>query len=116
MLPTRPVELFPGGEYFKPMKRQEFVPDRVRAEVLGRLIFVSLDGNAPPLHDFLGAEIWERLSYALSPNVSPIDSWTVAYECNWKVLIENTLEDYHVASVHFATVGDRVILLRLGGR
>lgn len=96
----------PGGEYFKPMKRKEFVLDRVRAEVLGRLIFVSLDASAPPLQDFLGAEICERLSYALTPNMIPVASWTVEYECNWKVLIENTLEDYHVASIHFATVGE----------
>jgi choline monooxygenase len=96
----------PGGEYFKPMKRKEFIIDRVRVEVLGRLIFVSLDGNAPPLQDFLGAEVWERLSYALSSNVNPVASWTVEYECNWKVLIENTLEDYHVTSIHFATAGE----------
>jgi phenylpropionate dioxygenase-like ring-hydroxylating dioxygenase large terminal subunit len=65
----------PGGEYFKAMKRKEFVLDRVCAEVLGRLIFVSVDDNAAPLQDFLDTEMWERLSVALSSNVSPVDSW-----------------------------------------
>jgi phenylpropionate dioxygenase-like ring-hydroxylating dioxygenase large terminal subunit len=77
----------------------------VRVAVLGRLIFVSLGGNAPPLQDFLGTEMSARLGYAFNSSVSPVASWTVEYECNWKVLLENTLEDYHVSSVHFATAG-----------
>jgi phenylpropionate dioxygenase-like ring-hydroxylating dioxygenase large terminal subunit len=61
----------PGREYFKPKKRKDCVLDRVRAEVLGRLIFVSLDGSAPPLQDFLEAEMRERLCNAFSSNVGP---------------------------------------------
>ena len=96
----------PGGEYFKPMKPREFALDRVRVELLGRLIFVTLDSSAPPLQEFLGPEMSARLAFSFSANVSPVASWTVDFECNWKVLIENTVEDYHVTSVHFATAGE----------
>jgi phenylpropionate dioxygenase-like ring-hydroxylating dioxygenase large terminal subunit len=96
----------PGGEYFKPMKPREFALDRVRTGLLGRLIFISLDGAAPPLDEFLGAEMSRRLDHAFGAEMSPIATWTVDFDCNWKVLIENTAEDYHITSVHFATSGD----------
>ena len=96
----------PGGEHFKPMKASEFVLDRVRVETIGRLIFVTLESGSPPLQEFLGTEMYRRLAYTFSAAVRRVARWTVHYECNWKVLIENTLEDYHVTAVHFATAGE----------
>jgi choline monooxygenase len=95
----------PGGEHFKAMKASEFVLDQARVATIGRLIFVTLDSQAPSLQDFLGDEMWRRLTYTFDAALSPVARWTVDYECNWKVLIENTLEDYHISSVHFATAG-----------
>jgi phenylpropionate dioxygenase-like ring-hydroxylating dioxygenase large terminal subunit len=97
--------MIPGGEYFKPMSPMEFALDRIRVEMLGPLIFVALEEKTPPLREFLGTWMWSRLEYTFSANMRPVATWTVDYECNWKVLVENTLEDYHVTSVHFATVG-----------
>jgi len=96
----------PGGEHFKSMKAREFVLDRVRVETLGRLIFVALDDHTPPLTEFLGAEMCRRLEYTFRQAVRPVAHWTVDYQCNWKILIENTLEDYHISAVHGATAGD----------
>jgi choline monooxygenase len=98
----------PGGELLKPMSAKEFVLDRVRVETIGRLIFVALDSGTPPLEEFLGPEMWSRLRYTFSNNMRLASSWSVNYECNWKVLIENTQEDYHVSAVHFATAGNTV--------
>jgi choline monooxygenase len=98
----------PGGEHFKPMKATEFKLDRVRVETIGRLIFVALEENTPPLQEFLGDEMYSRLTYTFSDSVKFAASWTVHYDSNWKVLIENTLEDYHITEVHFATAGNTV--------
>ena len=96
----------PGGEHFKPMKASEFRLDRVRVETIGRLIFVTLDDATPSLQEFLGAAMYERLEYTFSTAVRPVACWTVEHQCNWKVLIENTLEDYHISAVHSATAGE----------
>ena len=96
----------PGGEHFKSMTAREFVLDRARVETIGRLIFVALDSDTPPLPEFLGAEMCRRLEYTFGRTVRPVARWTVEYQCNWKVLMENTLEDYHISAVHHATAGD----------
>jgi choline monooxygenase len=96
----------PSGGYFKPMQRGDFKLDAVRIACLGRLIFITLDPIAPPLEDFLGANMVNRLVTAFGTDMVPIDDWRVDYDCNWKVLIENTLEDYHVSAVHNATAGN----------
>jgi choline monooxygenase len=98
--------VIPGGEYFKPMKPREFALDRVRVEAVGQLVFACLDTRTESPPSFLGAEMHARLAYAFGPPMLPVDSWTVEYECNWKVLVENTLEDYHVTSIHRATAGE----------
>jgi choline monooxygenase len=96
----------PSGGYFNSMQRGDFKLDSVRLATLGQLIFVTLDPTAPALADFLGANIVARLTAAFSADMVSIDDWQVNYDCNWKVLMENTLEDYHVSAVHHATVGN----------
>ena len=95
----------PGGEYFKPIQPKEFALSRLRVETVGRLIFVTLSSSSPLLREFLGNEIWNRLLYIFGPSMRVISDWCVDYACNWKVLIENSMEDYHVSDVHSATVG-----------
>jgi choline monooxygenase len=96
----------PSGGYFKPMQRGSLKLDSVRLACLGRLIFITLDPTAPPLEAFLGSNMANRLAVAFGETMIPIDDWRVDYDCNWKVLMENTLEDYHVSAVHQATVGN----------
>jgi choline monooxygenase len=96
----------PSGGYFKPMQRGALKLDSVRLTCLGRLIFITLDLTAPTLEAFLGSNMVNRLVAAFGETMVPIDDWQVDYECNWKVLMENTLEDYHVSAVHQATVGN----------
>lgn len=67
------------------------------------LVFVNLDAAAPPLAPALTA---------LEPRIAPLAlerQQTVLCEdlemaCNWKLLVENFCESYHVFSVHKATL------------
>ena len=67
------------------------------------LVFVNLDAAAPPLAPDLTA---------LEPRIAPLvleRQQTVLCEdlemaCNWKLLVENFCESYHVFSVHKATL------------
>jgi choline monooxygenase len=87
---------FEGVEDFDPA---EFGLVPVRIEEWFNLIFVNLDGEAPPLRDSLGelpaqAEKFDFSSMKFS------ERRTYEMNCNWKTYIDNYLEGYHVPSVH----------------
>ena len=87
---------FDGVEDFDPA---EFGLVPVRLEEWFNLIFVNLDGEAPPLHESLGelpsqAEKFDFGAMKFS------DRRTYEMKCNWKTYIDNYLEGYHVPSVH----------------
>ena len=65
----------------------------------GFLVFVNIDGEAPPLMDWLG-DLPERMAeYQL-------DSWEIravkpyVIQANWKLIAENFMEYYHLPWVH----------------
>lgn len=71
----------------------------VRVEAWSCLVFVNLDGQAPPLTDWLG-DLPERLGgYRL-------EEWEVQrsrayhFRANWKLVAENFMEYYHLPWVH----------------
>ena len=72
----------------------------VRCAVWHDWIFVNLDGTAPPIEDHL-APLAGRLGGidlgAMTPLVK-LDLGTV--NANWKFLVENFVEPYHVPVVH----------------
>lgn len=74
---------------------------RVRVERAGALVFVNLDEHAAPFVDGLpdgGAELSARFgAHRL------IDRWTTTHDVDWKVVVENAVESYHVPLVHPST-------------
>lgn len=96
-IPKRPM--------FKDFSQEELASMRLReyrVEFCGNLCFVSVDPQAISLKEFLGnfySEL-ESLSNSLGSQVD-VNQMTIA--ANWKVIVENTLESYHVASIHTNT-------------
>jgi choline monooxygenase len=87
---------FEGVEDFD---REEFGLAPVRVEEWFNLIFVNLEGEAPPLREFLGqmpAQA-ERFDFR---NMRFYERRTYEMNCNWKAYIDNYLEGYHVPSIH----------------
>ena len=71
----------------------------VRCEVWAPLIFVNIDGAAPPLEEFLAPVRRQLEGYDLSTLVHANDmSWEI--ESNWKFIYENYIEPYHVPWCH----------------
>jgi phenylpropionate dioxygenase-like ring-hydroxylating dioxygenase large terminal subunit len=70
-----------------------------RIEVCGAMIFVCKELNGISLKDYLGEtyNIIEQISLALG---SQLDTHELIINANWKILVENTLENYHVNRVH----------------
>jgi choline monooxygenase len=84
------VECFDAGAMSLP---------QFQVELWNELVFVNLDGDPPPLRDFLGdlaahldGRDWSAYRHAARKD------WTV--QCNWKVYVDNYLEGYHIPIVH----------------
>ena len=76
---------------------------RVRSHVWKDWIFVNLDGDAPPFEEY-SATMLDRLAdldWDKVDNVATLDFGEVA--CNWKFIMENFIEPYHVQFVHRST-------------
>ncbi len=71
----------------------------LRLETWGGFLFVNFDGEAEPLSDYLGNLPVEMASYGYEDLVLT-NHWSYDVACNWKLHIENAMEDYHVPWVH----------------
>ena len=72
-------------------------PVRVAA-ALG-LVFVCMNPDAPPLEEFL-APVLERVEPYDLPGMTLVADQTVALNCNWKAVLDNFHELYHVEHIH----------------
>lgn len=76
---------------------------RWQVEECGGLVFVRESAEGPSLREFLGEAVFhdmERMTLALGPR---IDCNEMIIDANWKIVVENTLEGYHVGFVHTDT-------------
>ena len=78
--------------------------ESVRSERWGGFVWVNLDGQAPPLAVFLG-EVPARLAPYAVQDMVPVAESTFDLECNWKAVLDNANEPYHLRSVHRGPVG-----------
>jgi choline monooxygenase len=64
------------------------------------LIFVNIDGKAPPLDQHLRPlEDLLRPYYDLT-GLRRAEAWSTEYPGNWKVAVETTLDEYHIPFLH----------------
>ena len=70
-----------------------------RTETCGQLVFVSLVQTGISLPDFLG-DYHEVIQDRFGENSKEFLRFDTRYAANWKVPIENSLEAYHIPSVH----------------
>ncbi|HLK45935.1 MAG TPA: SRPBCC family protein [Acidimicrobiales bacterium] len=71
----------------------------VRVDTWRGLVFVNLDGTAPPLDAALGGFADQTIGFEFESFV-PAGEWHHDLECNWKTYAENYLEGYHIPIVH----------------
>lgn len=93
----------PDARSFRPMEKGKLGLTEVRTETVGQLIYVTFDEDAPPLRDWLGESLYEMCERWFSKDHCKTVNVDVEHDCNWKVVIENVLEGYHVECVHPTT-------------
>ncbi|KIA65883.1 aromatic ring-hydroxylating oxygenase subunit alpha [Nocardia vulneris] len=87
---------------------QDFAPKLCRlpqfalAEWNG-LVWINLDADAAPIGDHLDRAAAQFDGYRLGEMVQ-VDSWSLEWRVNWKLVMENGHENYHVIGLHRETL------------
>lgn len=76
----------------------------IRLETWAGFIFINFDPEAEPLVQYLG-DLPERFAPYAFENMVCVRRKEYALRCNWKIYLENAMEDYHTATVHHQSIG-----------
>lgn len=98
------VQRIPDAQSFRPLARGQLGLKRFTAEVCGGVVFVSFDDDSAPLEKFLGPgyERCERMTGG-ARRLILYDEGEEAFD--WKLLMENAVESYHVEMIHAKSFG-----------
>ncbi|MBT5432779.1 MAG: aromatic ring-hydroxylating dioxygenase subunit alpha [Rhodospirillaceae bacterium] len=77
----------------------------LRLEIWQGFVFVNLDDDATPLADDL-ADLEGRAAPHGMADLKVVRTEDIEIACNWKILVENFCESYHVFCVHKVTLED----------
>lgn len=95
-IPKKPLFQFTREE-LECLKLKEY-----KVDFCGELVFVNLSNDGQELRDFMGDMFTEVEK--MSSNFGELaDVNEMVIQANWKVLVENTLESYHVNLIHEET-------------
>ena len=94
----------PGMQGIKNFDIKEYGLVPVRLETWGGFLFINFDDRAPALLAYLG-DIPQILEGYNFDSMVMTRSKTYQIACNWKLAIENGMEEYHTATVHRKSIG-----------
>jgi phenylpropionate dioxygenase-like ring-hydroxylating dioxygenase large terminal subunit len=94
----------PDAQCFRPFDRENARLRRFRTETCGQLIFVCLEDDGVSLADYLGA-FAQECAHWFAPPFRQAWVWQTNYNANWKIVLENALESYHIPCVHQKSFG-----------
>jgi phenylpropionate dioxygenase-like ring-hydroxylating dioxygenase large terminal subunit len=90
----------PSEQTFPGIDKAQFGLKPVEIEILLGLVFVRISGEGPSLAEMWGDFVEVARPYRLE-EMEPVDQpWIGSWECNWKVAVDNNLENYHVPIGH----------------
>jgi len=95
----------PDAPSFRPLDKDRPGLVRLETATCGQLLFARLTDAGSSFREFLGADNEATLAAACDTAHRQLCSWSRTVEANWKVVIENTLESYHVSEIHRRTLG-----------
>jgi phenylpropionate dioxygenase-like ring-hydroxylating dioxygenase large terminal subunit len=75
-------------------------PRKLKLATLAGLIFGTLAADAPPLEDYLGAEVVARIRRVMRAPVKILGGYSQTLPSNWKLYMENVKDTYHASLLH----------------
>jgi phenylpropionate dioxygenase-like ring-hydroxylating dioxygenase large terminal subunit len=94
----------PDAKAFRPWDRENSCLRRFRVDTCGDLVFVNLSDTGVSLRDWLGP-VWDQWQ-SYGGAYQHVATWEKDFPCNWKIVLENSLESYHIPEVHPKTFKD----------
>lgn len=76
----------------------------VRCETLAGLVFVNMDGQAPPLHEWMGLPEGYLEAYGMD-TMNLVRHTRSEWQSNWKTGVDTFYESYHLPHIHPQTQG-----------
>ncbi|MGM0578096.1 MAG: aromatic ring-hydroxylating oxygenase subunit alpha [Myxococcota bacterium] len=101
------LEDVPGCEGFARLPRERLGLQALAVETWAGLIWVHAGREPPPLRETLGGLDRELAPYDLA-EMTPIQERIWTLPCNWKAVLDNATESYHLPAVHAASLGGHV--------
>jgi phenylpropionate dioxygenase-like ring-hydroxylating dioxygenase large terminal subunit len=89
----------PDAGCFRPFDRENARLRKFRVAFCGELMFLTLAPDGPDLAEWFGP-LWEQWRTSFEPPFRFSATWGQDFPCNWKVVVENSLESYHIPMVH----------------
>lgn len=75
-------------------------PRKLRTASVAGMVFGSLHEDVPPIEEYLGDEILERIERVLCKPVEVIGRFKQTIPNNWKLYMENVKDSYHASLLH----------------
>ena len=89
--------------------------ERLRAECWGDLVFATFSADAPPLGEFLGAEMRANIERVLGREIVLLGTYNQFMPNNWKLYMENVRDSYHASILHMFQATFRINRLSMKG-
>jgi anthranilate 1,2-dioxygenase large subunit/terephthalate 1,2-dioxygenase oxygenase component alpha subunit len=94
--------------------RQHGMP-RLRTETYRGLVFASFSDQAPPLADYLGAEMRANIERVAGRRMCLLGTHAQYMPNNWKLYMENVRDSYHASLLHMFQAAFRINRLTMDG-
>jgi anthranilate 1,2-dioxygenase large subunit/terephthalate 1,2-dioxygenase oxygenase component alpha subunit len=79
---------------------EEHSPRKLRTAVVAGIIFGSLHDDVPPIEEYLGDVVLEKIERVLCKPVEVIGRFKQSIPNNWKLYMENVKDSYHASLLH----------------
>ena len=89
--------------------------DRLKVAVYCGLVFASFSEAAPPIEDYLGADMRENIERVLGRDMVLLGYFSQYLSSNWKLYMENTRDPYHASLLHPFQATFRISRLSMDG-
>jgi phenylpropionate dioxygenase-like ring-hydroxylating dioxygenase large terminal subunit len=90
----------PSEKTFPGIEKGELSLKPVEFEILLGLVFVRIIGGGPSVAEMFGDFAEVARPYRLEEMEPVNEPWIDTWQCNWKVAVDNNLENYHVPVGH----------------
>lgn len=88
------------GGYPEGIDKKCYSLQKLRVQSHCGIVFATFHPDTPPLKEFLGQAIWDRLALIGHKPMRLMGYMTQTAKCNWKSFVENNRDTYHGLQLH----------------